>query len=315
VRELAPHRAVCSKSRKGSGGSAGAHKGTVACYDCGVQVPDLKAHRQACPNSRRNKSKMSAAGNSVHAITTITVGKTHNAGDDAKTDDKSTTTGTSASTTTDSCDAASTAVTDLSKAGSLAKRVRNSGKVKDGVTAFVLLDVSGSMLGGRLNAAKTAAAACFAAMHDEDRFSVATFDSQAWMRLKPRPVGQLRRQNELPPLLERIFARGQTALYDAIVLTVDQIRAKDLRNTITVLTDGEDNASTHTLADVLAMLAQYPNISLDIVHIGAGENRVAAYDALVAERGTYVVVQTTETIVQTTTQLFVRTYGKAPMVQ
>jgi Mg-chelatase subunit ChlD len=253
---------------------------------------------------------MSGAGNSVHVSTVISVGKTHNTNDDAKTEDVSAATSSSTGTTVD-VDLGDVASTAFAKAGSVAKRAHS--KVKEGVTAFVLLDVSGSMSGGRLNAAKAAAAACFAAMHDEDRFSVATFDSEAFMRLKPRPVGQLRRQNELPALLERIFAQGQTALYDAIVLTVDQIRSKDLRNTITVLTDGEDNFSKHTLADVLAMLVQYPNISLDIVHIG--ENRVAAYDALVAERGTYVLVQTTTTIVKTTTQLFVQAYGKAIAVQ
>ena len=209
------------------------------------------------------------------------------------------------------------------------KRLRSHGGVDDGTTAFVLLDVSGSMAGARLSAARAACSACFAAMRDEDRFAVVTFDSRAFFRLKPRSVGQLRRQNELPGILERVFPRGSTALFDAIFLTVGQIRNKDVPSTVTVLTDGEDNASTHALADVLALLAGYPNISLDIVHIGSsssststsgsgtgnggsgsgGSGRVPAYEALVAKRGTYVVVRTVEVIVQTTTELFVRAYG------
>jgi uncharacterized protein with von Willebrand factor type A (vWA) domain len=187
---------------------------------------------------------------------------------------------------------------------------RSRGSVADGTTAFVLIDVSGSMGGPRLDAAKEAVSACFAAMNDADRFSVVTFDTSAFFKLKPRPVEQLRRQNELPAILSRIFARGGTALYDAIFMTAEQIHNKAVRNTITVLTDGEDNSSKHTLADVLALLSEYPNIALDIVHIdGSNAGRVPAFDAIVAGgRGQYVVVQTVEVIVETTTKVFTQSY-------
>jgi Ca-activated chloride channel family protein len=181
---------------------------------------------------------------------------------------------------------------------------------QDGKTVFILLDVSGSMDGARLAAAKIALNDCFDSMEYTDRFAIITFDSSAFFKLKPRPVEQLRRQNELPGILDRIFARGSTALYDAIYIAIEQIHDKTNHNVITVLTDGEDNASKHTLAEVLALLSEFPNISLDIVHID-GQARLPAYESLVAGgRGQYVIAQTVETIVKTTTTLFTDSYKK-----
>lgn len=194
------------------------------------------------------------------------------------------------------------------------KRERTSkgpGRVEDGTTAYLLVDVSSSMAGARLDEAKKALTQCFDAMRDEDRFAIVTFDTQAFFKLKPRTVEQLRRQNELPATLDRIFAKGMTALYDAIWMTAEQIHRKDVRNVITVLTDGEDNSSKHTLDEVVSMLKQHPSIVLDIVHIdGNGTTgSVAAFESLAASgRGEYVVVQTVEKIVEVTTTVFVKSY-------
>lgn len=188
---------------------------------------------------------------------------------------------------------------------------KKRGKPEDGKTAFVVVDVSGSMAGPKLEAAKEALTQCFNAMQDSDRFSIVTFDTGAFFKLKPRPVEQLKRQNELPSTLDRIFARGGTALYDAIWITVEQIHRKDVPNVITVLTDGEDNASKHTLDQVLAMLKEYPNIKLDIVHIDGSGKRLAAFESLVGDgRGEYVVItETKEVIIEVTTKVFVKAYS------
>lgn len=183
----------------------------------------------------------------------------------------------------------------------------------DAITVFMLLDVSGSMEGTKLKAIKEATAACFDKMEPSDRFAICTFDQGAFFKLKPRPVEQLRRQNELPDTLGRIFAKGGTALYDAIVLTLEQLHDKQARNQIIVLTDGEDNASKHTLDSVVKLLAEYPAISLSIIHVDSTGKTSEAYKRLAAEaHGSYQVVEQEDeaTIVKITLEVFARVYVK-----
>ena len=58
--------------------------------------------------------------------------------------------------------------------------------------------------------------------------------------------------NEMRDALERIDARGSTALYDAVIGSLDHLKkgAKD-KKVLLVVTDGVDNASRRTLANVV----------------------------------------------------------------
>ena len=115
------------------------------------------------------------------------------------------------------------------------------------------------------------------------RMAIITFDTAAYFKLKPRPVGQIVRQLELPGILDRIYAKGLTALWDAIVLAVSQIRDDTRQTRIMVLTDGEDNSSTHTAADVSALVATKPNVTIDIIHIG--DTAIPGYTKIATESG------------------------------
>lgn len=86
-------------------------------------------------------------------------------------------------------------------------------------------------------------------------------------RLKPRANGQLKRQNEIDPLLERIRTMGVTALYDSLMGVITDLHDKTRPTTLLVLTDGLDNASKHTLEDVMNEASKWPAVVLDIVHI------------------------------------------------
>ena len=57
--------------------------------------------------------------------------------------------------------------------------------------------------------------------------------------------------DEMKDALERIDARGSTALYDAVIGSLDHLKKghKD-KKVLLVVTDGEDNASRHTLENV-----------------------------------------------------------------
>ncbi|HUM05250.1 MAG TPA: VWA domain-containing protein [Terriglobales bacterium] len=61
--------------------------------------------------------------------------------------------------------------------------------------------------------------------------------------------------NKLKEAMEKIEARGGTALYDAVVASTDWLkRAKLEKKVIFVVTDGEDNASTESLEQTIRRL-------------------------------------------------------------
>jgi VWFA-related protein len=58
--------------------------------------------------------------------------------------------------------------------------------------------------------------------------------------------------DEMKTALERIDARGSTALYDAVIGSLDHLKkGKQDKKVILVVTDGEDNASRHSLENTV----------------------------------------------------------------
>lgn len=224
-------------------------KGTVECYDCHAAVQDLKQHRTVCPNSRASHASLSPAIANV----SVTGG------------------GAAASSGT-----AVPAVSGLGGSLIAGKKKKNSGGgalVADSIDWYAIVDVSSSMEGQRIADAKKALLEDIVPkMKDEDRMALVTFDTSAYFKLKPRAVGQLRRQDEIDALVGRIFTKGCTAIWDAICMSIKQVRDKTRHTIMTVLTDGEDNSSRHTYDDVLALLDAYPNVHLSIVHVGPTDN-------------------------------------------
>lgn len=185
--------------------------------------------------------------------------------------------------------------------------------VDDTTDWYALIDVSSSMMGARLQAAKTALLKEIEPeMAENDRLAIVTFDTKAFFKLKPRAVGQLRRQQELAPLLDRIFARGATAIWDAIWLAVSQLRDKTRRTLITVLTDGEDNSSQHTYAEVLSLVEQNPNVELSIVHVSNIPHQ-PYNDMCTAGRGKYAVIDAAEIEIAFSAAFRVAYRGSAPL--
>lgn len=151
---------------------------------------------------------------------------------------------------------------------------------------YFVIDVSGSMGGVPLRKANESIKNIAAKLHDKDRISVVTFDGATFFKLKPRPVGQVLRQQELEKIFERIYAGNCTALWDAIYNVVTQIRNKNNNTKIIVLSDKEDNSSTHTLADVTNLLGQYPKVEMNILKINHHEFDATMYQQLCGNTGT-----------------------------
>ncbi|MGI9602095.1 MAG: VWA domain-containing protein [Acidimicrobiales bacterium] len=117
---------------------------------------------------------------------------------------------------------------------------------KDGgrpVTAVFVVDKSGSMLGSRMNAVRTAMASASGFIGEENSVGVVEFDEMATLRL---PVAEfdLNQEGRFSALTNRLEANGGTAMYDGIVIGLDMLTAAQVANPDTkpiliVLTDGE----------------------------------------------------------------------------
>ncbi len=117
-------------------------------------------------------------------------------------------------------------------------------------TVGLVIDSSGSMRGRREDV--TAAGTAFVAMsHPLDEFFTLNFNEAVWLGLPPRVIFT-EDMDELRDALAAAPAQGMTALYDAVDRALDQLQlgSRD-RKALIVVSDGGDNASSHTLDAVL----------------------------------------------------------------
>lgn len=113
------------------------------------------------------------------------------------------------------------------------------------VNLVMLLDVSGSMDGDKLNSLRQAAAQFVAQMAEDDYLSLVTFSAEATVVVEHARVGDERQR--LTSIITNLYAGGGTALFDAIGTGAEVVaRTTDpnTTNVIIVLSDGQDTAST-----------------------------------------------------------------------
>jgi Ca-activated chloride channel family protein len=112
----------------------------------------------------------------------------------------------------------------------------------------VLLDISGSMEGD-IGQAQTAAVKFLTTLGDANDITLVDFDTEV----------RIARYDEsnFPRLIERIRSRkpeGNTALYDALGVYLDNASAEQGRKILVLYTDGGDNQSNITYADLRKLL-------------------------------------------------------------
>jgi VWFA-related protein len=133
--------------------------------------------------------------------------------------------------------------------------IKQFGQEDAPVTAGLVVDHSGSMK--RKLAEVSAAARAFAqASNPEDQMFVVNFNESVQLGLDPSA-----RFTSDPAQLEQAIstapASGRTALYDAIAKAVEQLKAGTLeKKVLLAISDGGDNASTHTLPQTLKLAEQ-----------------------------------------------------------
>lgn len=125
------------------------------------------------------------------------------------------------------------------------------------VNLVMLLDVSGSMRGDKIDNMKAAAVTFVEQMGGDDTISIIAFSDAPELIVQEAVVGQAREQ--VINAIELLEARGNTTLYDAIGegarLIERYAAAGDVSHALIVLSDGEDTASVFFRSPSAEMLA------------------------------------------------------------
>jgi Ca-activated chloride channel homolog len=133
------------------------------------------------------------------------------------------------------------------------------------VTVGLVIDNSGSMKPKRLEV--NAAALAFARFSNpQDQMFVVNFNEKVSFGL-PDQIPFTDKATQLEAALSGIAAKGQTALYDALAAALEQLKKGDRdKKVLIVISDGGDNASKHTLTQILSMVG-HPGVTLYTIGI------------------------------------------------
>ena len=123
---------------------------------------------------------------------------------------------------------------------------------------LLVLDVSGSMgEENKLQHAKEGLKTFLRQTAPQDRVGLTTFSSTVTPIVPTQPFAQNRQA--LTSAIDRLVPQDQTAVYDAAIQSVDNVKAEaspELINAVVVLTDGQDTVSSHSATDVVQRLQQ-----------------------------------------------------------
>ncbi len=156
-----------------------------------------------------------------------------------------------------------------------AENIQGIGSVQK-LTTLLVIDTSGSMaLEGKLDGAKEAANQFVDRMRADDQAGILAFNITAKL---VAPITSDTAQ--LKPAIASLTAQENTAMYDALIQAEDILAPVEGRKAIIALTDGLDNRSKHTPADVISNIAA-SGLSMSIIGLGdpgLGINNINALD-------------------------------------
>jgi VWFA-related protein len=125
----------------------------------------------------------------------------------------------------------------------------------DAISLGVVVDRSQSMR-GKVTALKTAVSALLQSTRPDDQLFGVDFNDRVSLALRG-DAPFTRDARELETALATAFAGGRTALYDGVARGLQQLqRARPGTHALVVVSDGGDNASRRTYAEVLALARQ-----------------------------------------------------------
>ncbi len=152
----------------------------------------------------------------------------------------------------------------------------------DGTTQEVVLvvDVSGSMSGAPIAAARAAASSFVARARPGMRVGLVSFATHVDVIAAPTRNHEL-----IATAIDGLSAGGRTALYDAVVATAGVFSSgSDRTRTVVLLSDGEDNESAADLA-AAAQAVSDADVTLYAIELATASSDLAALEALVGSTG------------------------------
>jgi len=138
----------------------------------------------------------------------------------------------------------------------------------------LVMDISGSMAGSKINGLKAAAKQFVAQMNDNDYLTLMPFSSAPYTELTFGRVADSR--EEALSVIDGLHAEGGTALYDAIAAASQEVadaNSKQRSNLIVVLSDGLDTSSGRRFSSQLIEQATENNTSLYTIAYGGDADK------------------------------------------
>ena len=137
---------------------------------------------------------------------------------------------------------------------------------------ILVVDVSGSMEGEKIEQVKAGMEAFLTRILPEDRVGLVSFASSAVLEVPPAPLAENRIQ--LSDAIQRLRAQGRTAVYDGLIAGKQALDAlppteEDRIRAIVLLSDGQDNASSITLDQ---LRQEFEETGISIFPVAYGED-------------------------------------------
>jgi Ca-activated chloride channel homolog len=134
---------------------------------------------------------------------------------------------------------------------------------------MIVLDRSGSMMGGKLELAKEAAARSVELLREEDTLGFIAFDDRPWVIVE---TGPLKDKKKTVEEILSITPGGGTEIYSSLEMAYQELEDLKLqRKHIILLTDGQ-SATSSSYEDLIAA-GKEKNITLSTVAIGSDADR------------------------------------------
>jgi Ca-activated chloride channel homolog len=134
---------------------------------------------------------------------------------------------------------------------------------------MIVLDRSGSMMGGKLELAKEAAARSVELLREEDTLGFIAFDDRPWVIVE---TGPLKNKKKTVEEILSITPGGGTEIYTSLEMAYQELEDLKLqRKHIILLTDGQ-SATSASYEDLIAE-GKEKNITLSTVAIGSDADR------------------------------------------
>ncbi len=163
----------------------------------------------------------------------------------------------------------------------------------------VILDVSGSMSGVKIEHTKQALRMAARILREGDRFAMTVFSNEARVVFKPSAYNSKMRQ-KFESLLDELRPGGMTALFAGLDLGLKQAQAMQSENNLTLLlSDGEANVGETDLEIIgnLAWKAAGSGLIISTMGVGAAYNEALMSEISTQGKGRFYHIQSTDEIV------------------